>query len=43
MTVHIPQWLLWAIGAAIGVPLLFFIGILALIGWKFGNALSRRK
>lgn len=42
MTIHIPEWLLWTLGACIAVPLVMFIGFLAVVGWEMSKIFSSR-
>jgi hypothetical protein len=40
MTIVIPTWLLWAVGLAIGLPVLAGVALLAWLGWRLSSAFS---
>lgn len=41
MTITIPIWVLWTVGVLIAVPLIGFIGFLAVIGWQMSKIFSK--
>ena len=41
MTITIPVWLLWTLGAIVAVPVVAFIGVLAYIGWEMSKVFSK--
>lgn len=43
MIIEIPEWLLWLIGLAVGIPALIWAGAAAWLGIKISNAIGRRK
>lgn len=40
MTIHIPEWLLWAVGIVIGVPAIICVIGLAVFGYVAAKALA---
>ena len=41
MTVHLPEWLLWAVALAFGVPALVLMLLCAGFGFVIGLALAK--
>jgi hypothetical protein len=42
VTFTIPEWLLWAVGLLIGVPLVVVILFFAVVGFLMASSFSRR-
>lgn len=41
MTITIPIWLLWTLGAIVVIPLVGFVAVLAYIGWQMSKVFSK--